>query len=250
MDAAGAAGALAPLALACVAAFAAAILGGLAGYGTGLVLPAFLVPVVGVGGVVPVMAVAMTLNNASRAFAFRDAIDWPVARRLLAVALPGALLGAWGYAQLPVHAVGLLLGGFLLAAVPLRRVLRARRRALSPAGQRVSGAAFGVLDGAMPGTGVVLVAILMGSGLGGAAVVATDAVISVSLGVAKTALFGRLDALDATRAAVGVAVGLCTAPGAFVARWLVRRLSARVHEAMMEAVIVGGALLVLWRSLG
>ena len=47
------------LALACSVAFSASILGGLAGYGTGLILPVFLVPVVGVGNVIPVMAVAM-----------------------------------------------------------------------------------------------------------------------------------------------------------------------------------------------
>ena len=36
-----------PLALACLVAFAASILGGLSGFGTGLVLPVFLVPLVG-----------------------------------------------------------------------------------------------------------------------------------------------------------------------------------------------------------
>ena len=39
-------------------AFAASILGGLAGYGTGLVLPVVLAPVVGVANVIPVMALA------------------------------------------------------------------------------------------------------------------------------------------------------------------------------------------------
>ena len=48
---------------ACLAAFGASILGGLSGFGTGLVLPVFLVPLVGVANVIPVMAVAMLLNK-------------------------------------------------------------------------------------------------------------------------------------------------------------------------------------------
>ena len=48
---------------ACLAAFLASILGGLSGFGTGLVLPVFLVPVVGIVNVVPVMAVAIVPNN-------------------------------------------------------------------------------------------------------------------------------------------------------------------------------------------
>jgi len=37
-------------------AFAAAVLGGLAGYGTGLILPIALAPVIGVANIIPVMA--------------------------------------------------------------------------------------------------------------------------------------------------------------------------------------------------
>jgi len=64
------------LALACVVALAASTLGGLSGFGTGLVLPVFLVPLVGVANVIPVMAVAMLLNNGSRVIAFWREIQW------------------------------------------------------------------------------------------------------------------------------------------------------------------------------
>jgi uncharacterized protein len=109
----------AQLALACIAAFGASILGGLAGYGTGLVLPVFLLPLVGVVNVVPVMAVAMLFNNGSRAVAFRREIDRVHAWRVLVLGLPAVLVGAWTYTRLPERGVALLIGSFLLAMVAL-----------------------------------------------------------------------------------------------------------------------------------
>ena len=115
--------------LAGVVAFAASILGGLAGYGTGLVLPVVLAPVVGVANVVPVMALAMILNNGSRVAAFRRDIDWPHVRRLLLLGLPACMAGAYGYTLLDARWVAVLIGVFLLASIPLRRALKRANRA-------------------------------------------------------------------------------------------------------------------------
>ncbi len=62
--------------LACLVALGVSVLAGLSGFGTGLVLPLFLVPVVGVANVIPVMAVAMLFNNGSRVVAFWGQIRW------------------------------------------------------------------------------------------------------------------------------------------------------------------------------
>src|SRR5688500_10698042 len=97
----------AQLALVAFIAFAASIVGGLAGYGTGLVLPVFLAPVVGVANVIPVMAVGMAINNGSRVVAFRRDISWPHALRVLALGLPACVAGAYGYTLLDARAVAL-----------------------------------------------------------------------------------------------------------------------------------------------
>jgi hypothetical protein len=47
---------------------------------------------------------------------------------------------------------------------------------------------------------------------------------------------------------VGLLVGLCTAPGALLARALLRRIPAGVHAGFMEVVIVAGAFSLLWRA--
>ena len=102
----------------------------------------------------------------------------------------------------------------------------------------------------MTGTGVILVSMLMSFGIAGSALIATDAVVSVALGLAKVVLFGSMASLDGPLALTGLLAGLCTAPGAFVARALLRHIPARVHAGFMEAVVVAGALMLLWHARG
>ncbi|MFI4930649.1 MAG: sulfite exporter TauE/SafE family protein [Burkholderiales bacterium] len=231
-----------------VVAFLAAVLGGLAGYGTGLVLPIALAPVIGVAPIVPVMAVAMMINNASRVAAFRRDIQWPHVRRMWLLGLPACLLGAWGYTRLDARWIALLLGVFLLASMPLRRWLQHSNMRLGSGGEVVAGGVFGIIEGGMTGTGVILISMLMAAGVQGAALIATDAVISTVMSLAKVLLFGGASRLDASLAVTGVLVGLCAAPGAFVARAILARMPQRLHLRLMEAVVVCGGLGFLWRA--
>jgi uncharacterized protein len=229
-------------------AFFAAVLGGLAGYGTGLILPIALAPVIGVANIVPVMAVAMMINNASRVLAFRHDIQWPHVRRMLWLGLPACLVGAWGYTRLDARWVALLLGVFLLISIPLRRLLQRAQMRLGPRGEIVAGGTFGFIEGGMTGTGVILISMLMAAGVQGPALIATDAVVSTLMSLAKVVLFGGVARLDASLALTGALIGLCTAPGAFVARAILARMPQRLHLRIMEAVVVLGGLGFLWRA--
>lgn len=239
---------LAQFALIGAVAFGASILGGLAGYGTGLVLPIFLAPAVGVANVVPVMAVAMIFNNASRVAAFWRDIHWPHARRILAFGLPACVAGAYGYTLLAASWVALLLGVFFIASVPLRRLLVRAGWKLEARGVAVAGAGFGFVNGGVPGAGLLLISTLMAAGVAGPALIATDAIVSVVMGVAKVALFGGVARLDAGLALAGVLIGLCTVPGAFVARRLLALISLQVHTVVMEIVVLAGGAGFLWRA--
>ena len=236
------------LALTCVVALAASTLGGLSGFGTGLVLPVFLVPLVGVANVIPVMAVAMLLNNGSRILAFWQDIQWRQVRRMLVLGLPACVAGAYSYTLLSARWIAVLLGTFLLLSVPLRRLLRRAQLRMSPAAEIAAGASFGFINGGMTGTGVILISVLMSVGLTGSAIVATDAVISVVMGIAKVLLFSSLAALSLELALIGLLVGLFTAPGAFLARALLKRMPAGIHAWLMEAVVVAGAVALLWQA--
>src|SRR5436305_10690326 len=91
----------------------ASIVGGIAGYGTGALMPLVLVPIVGAEPVVPIIAISALFTNTSRAAAFNRLIDWRRALLIVACALPTTMLGAWGYTMLTGRGAMLVIGGML-----------------------------------------------------------------------------------------------------------------------------------------
>ena len=233
------------LALVAAAATFAAVIGGIAGYGTGLLLPLVLVPIIGPEPVVPVMAIAALLINTSRVTAFRASIDMRRVAIVLATAVPACVLGAWFYTRLSTAGTQLVIGVFLLASVPLRRFLKARDLRLGEGGLAAGGAGYGAISGTAPGTGVILISMLMASGLVGAAVIATDAAISVVVHLVQATVFGIAGVIDAKVIAVAALIGLCSIPGAFFARRIVDRMPVRLHTAILDGVVlIGGVAMV------
>src|ERR1043165_1231136 len=98
----------------------ASIIGGLAGYGTGALMPLVLVPLVGAEPVVPIIAISAMFSNSSRMTAFLKYVDWRRAAIVLLCAVPTCVLGAWGYTKLNNKGAALVIGGMLIAsAAPL-----------------------------------------------------------------------------------------------------------------------------------
>src|SRR6266540_3165061 len=91
---------LVQLALVGLMALFASIVGGVAGYGTGVLMPLVLVPITGPESVVPIIAITALFTNTSRALAFREAISVRRSAIVLAGALPTCVLGAYGFTLL------------------------------------------------------------------------------------------------------------------------------------------------------
>lgn len=226
-------------------AFGASIIGGLAGYGTGLLLPLVLVPIIGAEATVPVLAVSALFTNGSRAVALRSQVEWATVARFLPLALPLTIIAAFLFTRLDSRGAALVIGSVLIMLVPTRYLLRGAGYRLSGAGLTVAGGIYGFITGTSTGAGVVLISFLMASGLAGMAVVATDAAISIVIGLAKAITFGSLGALPLPLLVFALLVGLSTVPGAFIAKLLAERLSARTYAFLLDAaVIVGGAVMV------
>ena len=103
------------------------MIGGVAGYGTGALMPLVLVPIVGAEPVVPIIAISALFTNTSRAIAFRKLIDWRRALLIVVCALPTAMLGAWGYTLLTGSGAMIVIGSMMMLSVPLRRLLETPR---------------------------------------------------------------------------------------------------------------------------
>jgi uncharacterized membrane protein YfcA len=232
------------LLVAAVALFAS-IVGGVAGYGTGALMPLVLVPLVGAEAVVPIIAISALFTNGSRVGAFRQFLDVRRALIVLAFSVPTCALGAYGFTLLNNRGALIVIGSMLCASVVLRRVLKARNVMLGDRGLALSALGYGVVVGGTSGSGVILLTMLMAAGIQGAGVIATDALISIAIGVVKVAVFGVVGVITPQIVALALLIGVVAFPGAFLAKALVARLPVRVHTAMLDVVVVVGGVFMI-----
>jgi uncharacterized membrane protein YfcA len=232
------------LLVAAVALFAS-IVGGVAGYGTGALMPLVLVPLVGAEAVVPIIAISALFTNGSRVGAFRQFLDVRRALIVLAFSVPTCTLGAYGFTLLNNRGALIVIGSMLCASVVLRRVLKARNVMLGDRGLALSALGYGVVVGGTSGSGVILLTMLMAAGIQGAGVIATDALVSIAIGIVKVAVFGVVGVITPQIVALALLIGVVAFPGAFLAKALVARLPVRVHTAMLDAVVVLGGVFMI-----
>ena len=232
------------LLVACVA-LLASVVGGLAGYGTGALMPLVLVPLIGAEPVVPIIAISAVFTNLSRVTAYRRYAD---RRRALIVILAAALttaLGAYGYTRLTNAGAATVIGAMLILSVPLRRLARRRDIRIGDAGLGFGAAGYGIVVGGTSGSGVILLSLLMAAGLEGAAVIATDAVISVATSVIKISVFGLAGVVTAQVLAFALLIGAIALPGAFFAKAFVERMPVHVHTAILDAAVIAGGVVMI-----
>jgi uncharacterized membrane protein YfcA len=237
------------LALVAGVALFASVVGGVSGYGTGALMPLVLVPLVGAEPVVPIIAISALFNNSSRAAAFLGYVDWRRARIALVAAVPTCVLGAWGYTRLSSAGAALVIGGMLILSVPLRRLMKHHGVKCGDGGFALGALGYGIVVGGTAGSGVILLSLLMAAGLEGASVIATDAAISIVIGVVKIAVFGIAGVVTAQVIAFALLIGVMALPGAFLARRFVERMPVHMHAAILDAVVLLGAVLLIYSAL-
>ena len=233
------------LVLVAAVALVASVVGGLAGYGTGALMPLVLVPLIGAEPVVPIIAISAVFANVSRTAAYFRYADPRRALIVIAAAALTTALGAYGYTRLTNAGAAALIGTVLILSVPMRRTLRRRAVRIGDSGLAAGAVGYGVVVGGTSGSGVILLSLLMAAGLEGAAVIATDAVISIATSLIKISVFGLAGVVSAQVIAFAVLIGGIGLPGAFLARAFVERMPVHIHTAILDvAVIVGGVVMI------
>ena len=225
----------------------ASIIGGVAGYGTGALMPLVLVPMVGAEPVVPMIAISALLTNAAARWRFAATSTGGAPRIVLVGRDPDLHARRLGLHEAHRAGAMLVIGTMLMATVPLRMAVMRRRGVRSRDGGLAAAACgYGAAVGGTVGAGVILLSILMAAGLEGAR--------------GGRNRRGDLDR-DRDRQARGVrrrrrghraGAGVRAAdrrvalPGAFLARALVERLPLHVHTAILDAVVlIGGGVMVV-----
>ena len=248
--------------------FIGGLLGGLSGAGTGLIVAAFLTPIVGAKAVMPALAIIMLINNGSRVFYYRQSVDLKISVIMIALALPGTWFGTQLYMSLSVGTLEFILGAAILAVLAHRVVYRHRQSAVtratsssaspeSPAPstltQRWIGGpialAYGFINSVVPGSGVMVLAFFSAIGMSASAVIANDAVLSAVLNLVKIALFRNLDGLPDSLILISLLCGLATIPGVWFAKWLSSRMQQKTQQGLIEIVIAASALHLVIRAL-
>ncbi|MRD56410.1 TSUP family transporter [Betaproteobacteria bacterium LSUCC0115] len=240
-----------------VVCFIGGLLGGLSGAGTGLIVAGFLTPIIGAKAVMPALAVIMLINNGSRVFYYRQGVHWKLAAGMTAIALPGTWMGAHLYMALSVPTLEFILGLAILAVLAFRFAKR-HHQIHGPAIDRARSKwwiggpmslLYGFLNSLVPGSGVMILAFFSAIGLPAVAVIATDALISLALNLAKIGLFQKLDGFPDHLFLLAVFCGLASVPGVWFARWLSHRLHHKTQQGLIELVIAGSAAHLLFRAM-
>jgi uncharacterized membrane protein YfcA len=227
----------------------ASIIGGLAGYGTGALMPLVLVPLIGAEPVVPIIAISSIFTNFTRFVAYIRYADRRRALIVISAAILTTALGAYGYTRLSGAGAAVVIGSMLILSVPLRRLAKRRDIRIGDTGLAASAVAYGVVVGGTSGSGVILLSLLMAAGLEGAAVIATDAVISLATSVVKISVFGLAGVVTAQVLAFALLIGAVAIPGAFLAKAFVERMPVHIHTAILDVAVITGGLVMIFSAL-
>ena len=116
-----------------VVAFFSAVIGGLAGLGSAIIMIPVLTFAVGIREAVPIATIAVMMQTWSRIWVNRHLIDRSVVKWFFIGALPTSIVGATAFANLPADILQKAFAVFLLLIVVFRHTpLASRGAGMSP----------------------------------------------------------------------------------------------------------------------
>ncbi len=231
-----------------VAAFVAATLAAVTGFGGAAVLLPVLVATFGVRDAVPILTVAQLIGNGSRVWLNRREVALPVVGWFALGGVPLALAGGWLFATAPVGPLTRGLGGFLLLVVVVRRTGVWRPGRLPLKGFAPLGAVFAFLSALVGSVGPLMAPFFLAYGLVKGAYIGTEALATVVMHVAKLAAHGGAAILTLRGVLAGLALGPLMIGGSWVGKRIVDRLPERVFVLLIELTLVVAGVLFLVRG--
>jgi uncharacterized membrane protein YfcA len=237
-----------PTMLVCSVGLVAGVLGGVIGFGTTIMLMPPLVHFYGPMQTVPIIALVAIVANLSRVVLWLRAIDWRVCGVYSATAVPCVVLGANTLVQLDARVIELMLGGFLLLMIPMRRWLRARAFQLQLWHMALVGAGIGYLTGMVATTGAINTPFFLAFGLIRGAYLGTEAASSLAVHLAKGLTYHQLGVIESRAITQGLLIGVFVLVGSTLSKRLVLRIPEHRFLQLMEGVMLVSGLSILWMA--
>jgi uncharacterized membrane protein YfcA len=223
----------------------AGTLSGIVGFGSSLMLMPVLVIAFGPLQAVPIMAIAAVMANVSRVIAWWREIDWRSCWAFAATAAPAGALGAATLLALPTRLIEVALGVFFIAMIFVRRWMAAQDFRLRPWHLAAIGAPIGYLTGVVVSTGPLTAPIFLAAGLAKGGFVGTEAAATLTIYLAKTAVFRGMGALPLEIVVKGLITGSTLTAGAFIAKRFVLKMAPESFRLVMEALMLVSGLTLL-----
>jgi len=214
------------------------LVGGVAGFGTGIIMLPLVAWVLGLRAAVPVLTVTMSIGNLARIWWCRGEVDGAVVLRFALGAVPATALGTMLYVGAPSEWLGRFVGLFLIASVPLRRVLAMDFFRMRLSHFPALGAAVGLISGLVVTTGPLNTPFFLAYGLRRSAYVGTEAVCAMVMHLSRGAALARYALLTWETFAVGALLGATMFAGSWVGRRLLDRMSDRVFLSIIEVLLL------------
>ena len=224
----------------------AGTLSGIVGFGASIMLMPALMLAFGPLEAVPIMAIAGLMANFSRVAVWWREVDWRANAYYCVTAIPAAALGARTLLILEPRIVEGILGALFLAMIPARRWLLAQGLRVKAWHLTLVGAGIGFLSGMVASTGPINTPFFIAYGLVKGAYLSTEALGSMAISMTKAIVFQRFDALPLETVARGLVVGATLMIGSRLAKGFVLRLDASQFRLLMDCLLVGAGLVLLW----
>jgi uncharacterized membrane protein YfcA len=225
---------------------ASGTLSGIVGFGASIMLMPVLMLAFGPREAVPIMAIAALMANFSRVAVWWREIDWRANSYYCATAIPAAALGARTLLILDPRIVEGTLGALFLGMIPTRRWLLARGLRIRAWHLALVGAGIGYLSGMVASTGPINTPFYLAYGLIKGAYLSTEALGSLAIGLTNAIVFQRFNALPLDTVVRGLIVGGTLMIGSRLAKGFVLRIDARRFRALMDALLAGAGIVLLW----
>lgn len=231
-----------------VVAFLSAVIGGLAGLGSAIIMIPVLTFAVGIREAVPIATVAVMMQTWSRIWVNRSLIDRSVVKWFFIGALPTSIIGATAFANLPADLLQKGFAVFLLLIVAYRHTpIAGRGMPKDPRAFAGVGAGQGFLSSLFGGAGPFGATFFLAYGLRRGAFVGTMAAGMTIINVVKIGIYGSFALFDQQALLLAGTLGLVMVAGAYLGGAITNRVSDKAFVYIVEVVIVGAAVSLLVR---
>ncbi len=203
-------------------------------------------PILGLQSVIPVLSVTLLISHSSRALFNLKMINWQVFKSIAMPAIPCIIIAALIYSRLSNAAIAFVLGTVVLVSIPLRRWASNHKMVPSRKVLAGAGVVYGSVSGVSIGPGMLLMPVLLSYGLSRQAFVATLAAIALTTNILRTTIYGVTDLLSSQYVAIAVVAGLCTIPGTWIGKHVLKKMTDERHTVAVEWLIIFGGLCFYW----